>query len=94
MTMNYNRRGTGKSPLLIHRLWGNWHSWRPVLDGLAEKREVIAVDSPSSGDTRPLSCEVSIETLAEETTSFLQTNGLIGVDIVGSSMGARSCCNR
>ena len=87
--MNQIRRGTGNPLLLIHGLGGTWRSWRPILDDLAAERSVIAVDLPGFGKTPPLSGEVSIATLADAVTEWLDAQNLIGVDVVGSSMGAR-----
>ena len=89
MNMNHIRFGNGKPLLLIHGLGGSWRSWSPVLSGLAEQREVIAIDLPGSGKTAPLKGEVSIATLADSVTAFVHDNNLIGIDAVGSSMGAR-----
>ena len=89
MDMHHVRHGRGRPLLLIHGLGGTWRSWAPVLDGLAAEREVIAVDLPGFGKTAPLAGEVSIRTLADAVTAFLQARDLIGVDAVGSSMGAR-----
>lgn len=89
MEMNHIRRGSGKPLLLIHGLGGTWRSWRPIIGGLATEREVIAVDLPGFGQTPPLRGEVSIRTLADAVTDFVRANNLIGVDAVGSSMGAR-----
>ena len=88
-TMHTIRRGAGKPILLIHGLGGSWKSWNPILDQLAARREVIAVDLPGFGATAPLPGEVSIRTLCDALTSFLQDHDLIGIDAVGSSMGAR-----
>ncbi len=87
--MNQIRRGTGKPLLLIHGLGGSWRSWRPILDDLAAERQVIAVDLPGFGKTPPLPGKVSIATLAEAVTEWLHSNGLTGIDVAGSSMGAR-----
>ncbi|HXH69813.1 MAG TPA: alpha/beta hydrolase [Pyrinomonadaceae bacterium] len=87
--MNYIRRGAGKPLLLLHGIGGSWRSWQTILDGLALEREIIAVDLPGFGDTPPLDGEVSIRTLADAVTSFVNENNLTGVDAVGSSMGAR-----
>lgn len=87
--MHTIRRGAGKPILLIHGLGGSWKSWNPILDQLAAAREVIAVDLPGFGATAPLASEISIRTLADALTGFLQVNDLIGIDAVGSSMGAR-----
>jgi len=87
--MHHIRRGTGKPLLLIHGLGGSWRSWTPILTALAAEREVIAIDLPGSGDTPPLSGEMSIATLADAVTAFLNAQNLTNVDVVGSSMGAR-----
>ena len=87
--MNYIRRGTGKPLLLVHGLGGSWRSWSPILDALAVERDVVAVDLPGFGDTPPLQGQVSIASLADALTEFLEARDLRGVDVVGSSMGAR-----
>jgi pimeloyl-ACP methyl ester carboxylesterase len=87
--MNHIRKGSGKPLLLVHGLGGSWRSWNTVLDRLAMEREVIAVDLPGFGETPALAGEVSIRTLADALTQFLNTSGLTGIDAVGSSMGAR-----
>ena len=88
--MRYVRRGVGKPLLLIHGLGGSWRSWQLVLDDLAAAgREVIALDLPGHGESEPLTGESSIRTLADAVTEFLRQENLLGIDAVGSSMGAR-----
>ncbi len=89
MEMYHIRQGHGPPLLLIHGLGGSWRSWSPVLGALAAEREVIGVDLPGFGGTPPLMSEVSIRTLADAMTTFLADKNLLGVDAVGSSMGAR-----
>lgn len=89
MEMHHVRRGGGRPLLLLHGLGGSWREWAPVLDKLAAEREVIAVDLPGFGETPPLLGKVSIETLADAVTRFLEEQGLVGVDVAGGSMGAR-----
>ena len=86
---NYIRRGTGKPLLLIHGIGGSWRSWQTIIDDLAAEREVLAVDLPGHGDTLALNGETTIATLCDAVTSFVAENNLTGVDVVGSSMGAR-----
>jgi len=74
MQMNHIRFGHGKPLLLIHGIGGSWRSWSPVLQGLAQRREVIAIDLPGSGKTTPLHGETSIATLANAVTDFLDHN--------------------
>lgn len=88
-SMHHIRRGSGKPLLLIHGLGGNWRSWSTILDDLAARREVIAIDLPGFGETPPLRGKVSIGALADAVTEFLEVHNLIGIDAVGSSMGAR-----
>lgn len=87
--MHHIRCGNGKPLLLIHGVGGNTHSFDTILDALAAHREVIAIDLPGFGQTPPLDGEVSIRTLSDAVTQFLQRHDLIGIDAVGSSMGAR-----
>lgn len=87
--MHSIRRGAGAPLLLVHGLGGSWRSWGPILDELARQREVIAVDLPGFGTTPPLPGPVTIATLSDALTEFLRVHGLMGIDAVGSSMGAR-----
>jgi pimeloyl-ACP methyl ester carboxylesterase len=89
MEMNYVRRGAGKPILLLHGIGGSWRSWQTILDELAAERDVLAVDLPGFGDTPPLTGPVTIGTLADGVTTFLLRHDLLGIDVVGSSMGAR-----
>ncbi|MBD2754119.1 alpha/beta fold hydrolase [Spirosoma validum] len=89
MTMQYSRLGTGKPLLLIHGIGSSHRSWDRISNALASERDVIALDLPGFGATPPLTGEVSIKTMADAVTEFLQENDLIGIDAVGSSMGAR-----
>ncbi|MBR7718977.1 alpha/beta fold hydrolase [Microvirga sp. SRT04] len=87
--MNYIRRGAGRPLLLLHGIGGSWRSWQTIIEDLAAEREVIAVDLPGFGNTPPLVGPVSISTLADAVTDFLRDHHLLGIDAVGSSMGAR-----
>ncbi len=89
MQVHYIRRGAGKPLLLVHGIGGSWRSWQTILDDLASERDVIAIDLPGHGDTPPLAGVVSMATLADAVTSFVNENNLKEVDAVGSSMGAR-----
>lgn len=89
MTLNHVRRGSGSPLLLVHGLGAGWRSWSPILDELAERREVIAVDLPGFGETPPLTGEVSISSLTDSVADFIREQGLDGVCTVGQSMGGR-----
>lgn len=89
MHLHHIRRGSGDPLLLVHGLGSTWASWSPILDALAAEREVIALDLPGFGRTPPLDGEVTIATLTDAVSSFIDAHDLAGVDLVGSSMGAR-----
>ena len=89
MEMHHIRRGAGKPLLLVHGIGGSWRSWNTILDALAAEREVIAVDLPGHGQTPPLPGENSVGTFADALADFLARHQLLGIDAVGSSMGAR-----
>lgn len=87
--MHHIRRGSGRPLLLIHGLGSTWRSWEPILDALAAEREVIAVDLPGFGESPEPAGDMSIAAQADALEAFLTEQGLDGVDVVGSSMGAR-----
>ncbi|WP_375484785.1 alpha/beta fold hydrolase [uncultured Jatrophihabitans sp.] len=89
MTLNYVRRGSGSPLLLVHGLGAGWQSWSPVLDALAEHREVWAVDLPGFGETPKLTREVSIATLTDSVQDFIREQGWERVSTAGQSMGGR-----
>ena len=90
MELHHIRRGTGTPLLLLHGIGGSWRSWNPVLDALAARREVIALDLPGHGDTPALPPGTNtFYALADAVESWLRAQDLVGVDCVGSSMGAR-----
>jgi pimeloyl-ACP methyl ester carboxylesterase len=66
----YERRGVGPPLVLLHGIGHRWQSWLPVLDLLAESRDVIAIDLPGFGGTpllpgRPFGLESLEETFAD-----------------------------
>lgn len=89
MSLHHVRRGGGSPLLLVHGLGAGLRSWDPIIDALAEHREVIAVDLPGFGQTAPLPGEVSIATLADSVARFIGEQGLDGVATAGQSMGGR-----
>lgn len=89
MDLNHKRVGSGPPLLLIHGLAGSRNTFDSIIDELAAQREVIAIDLPGFGETPPLDGEATVPAYADAVTSFLKANDLVGVDVVGSSLGAR-----
>lgn len=89
MTMHHTRSGRGKPLLLIHGLGGSHRSWDPVLIPLAKAREVIALDLPGHGQSPAEADSGTFAGLARSVEDWLAEENLEGIDMVGSSMGAR-----
>jgi pimeloyl-ACP methyl ester carboxylesterase len=87
--LHHIRKGTGGPLLLVHGLGSTIDSWDPIMDGLVAQREVIAVDLPGHGGTPPLEGEHTFDRITGVLAAWMTDNDLTGVDIVGSSMGAR-----
>jgi pimeloyl-ACP methyl ester carboxylesterase len=87
--LNVERRGSGPPLLLVHGLGASWPSWSPVLDELARHRQIVAIDLPGFGGSDPLPVGVTFAGLTDAVAEFISSEGLDGVDTVGSSMGAR-----
>jgi pimeloyl-ACP methyl ester carboxylesterase len=88
MPLHHVRCGSGKPQLLAHRVGSTWQSWNPVLNRLADAREVVALDLPGHGETPPTG-EATFAGLVEAVERFLRDENLDGVDAVGSSLGGR-----
>lgn len=87
--MKLSRTGRGRPLLLVHGLGSTRRAWDPVLPRLAAQRHVIAVDLPGHGATRPEPDSDSFAGLARSLEAFLRAEGLVGCDMVGSSLGAQ-----
>ncbi len=87
--MNNIERGSGRTLLLIHGLGGSWRSWATILDALSAARKVIAVDLPGHGATPAEPDSGTFDGLVGSVERYIASAGLAGVDVVGSSMGAR-----
>lgn len=87
--MNREKRGTGRNLLLVHGLGGSWRSWTPILDELSAERTVIAIDLPGHGATPAAHDSGTFNGLVGSVERFIADNELAGIDVVGSSMGAR-----
>jgi pimeloyl-ACP methyl ester carboxylesterase len=89
MSIQHVRRGSGKPLLLVHGLGSSRHAWSLIALTLARDREVIAIDLPGHGESPAEHDSGSFAGLARSLDEWLAAEGLVGVDMVGSSMGAR-----
>ena len=89
MTLHHTRIGRGKPLLLVHGLGGTYRSWDTILPALAQVREVIVLDLPGHGQTPEEADSGTFNGLARSLDNWLGAEKLTGIDMVGSSMGAR-----
>ncbi|WP_426264601.1 alpha/beta fold hydrolase [Sphingomonas sp. PWP1-2] len=87
--MHQINRGTGHKLLLVHGLGASWRSWSPILDSLSVSRTVIAIDLPGHGATPAQQDSGTFDGLVGSVQRYIAENRLAGIDVVGSSMGAR-----
>lgn len=87
--MHQIQRGSGRKLLLIHGLGGSWQSWSTISEALSDDRTIIAVDLPGHGATPTEADSGTFDGLVRSVERYITDNGLTGIDVVGSSMGAR-----
>ena len=87
--MNEVQRGAGRKLLLVHGLGGSWQSWSTIMVPLSAERTVIAIDLPGHGATPADPDSGTFEGLVGSVERYIADEGLDGIDVVGSSMGAR-----
>jgi pimeloyl-ACP methyl ester carboxylesterase len=88
MEVRHLRRGSGEPYVLLHGIGSRAELWAPVMDVLAERFEVIAVDLPGFGSSP---AQVERPTVDRQTDAFagwLRAEGLEGCHVAGNSMGA------
>lgn len=88
--LHHVRRGSGEPLLLLHGLGASLAIWDPVLDRLAERRHVIAVDMPGFGRSPALpdGVEASAPNLCRAVLDFYDTLGVgADPDVCGNSLG-------
>ncbi|WP_211241680.1 alpha/beta fold hydrolase [Patulibacter minatonensis] len=88
-TLPFKRSGAGSPLLAIHGLGGDRDSFDAILPGLTAERDVISPDLPGHGAAPELVGDVTIVAIADRLEAFIDAHGLDGVDVVGSSLGAR-----
>jgi pimeloyl-ACP methyl ester carboxylesterase len=88
MRLSHQRRGSGPPLLLIHGIGSQWQMWLPVMDRLAQEREVIAVDLPGFGESLPIDGEApSVPELARSVARFVEELGVERPHVAGNSLG-------
>jgi pimeloyl-ACP methyl ester carboxylesterase len=85
----YERHGSGDPLILVHGVTHRRQAWYPVLDELAEHRDVILVDLPGHGESPAFELDgLSVkDALRRDFEGFLDELGLDRPHIAGNSLG-------
>jgi pimeloyl-ACP methyl ester carboxylesterase len=85
----FERHGSGDPLILVHGVTHRRQAWYPVLDELAEQRDVILVDLPGHGESPPFVLDgLSVkDALRRDFEGFLDELGLEDPHIAGNSLG-------
>jgi pimeloyl-ACP methyl ester carboxylesterase len=83
------RHGSGEPLVLVHGVTHRRQVWYPVLDRLAEQREVILVDLPGHGQSDPFVLDglPVKEALRRDFEQFLREQELDRPHVAGNSLG-------
>jgi len=89
--LHIHRSGNGEPLVLLHGLGESSVGWRPVMDELSNRYEVIAIDLPGFGRSSALPGEVlpTAVNLAKSVERTLDDLGIRDYHVAGYSLGAR-----
>lgn len=87
--LHYLERGEGPPILLSHGFQSSSFSFAPILDRLARKFRVLALDKRGHGDSDKPPGPYRIQDFVDDTLAFLDALDLDKVDFLGHSMGGR-----
>ncbi|HLL68411.1 MAG TPA: alpha/beta fold hydrolase [Micromonosporaceae bacterium] len=79
--------GTGRPLILLHGGLGSGEMFGPVLDALAERHLVIAVDLQGHGRTADIERPLDVRLMADDVAALIDHLGLDRPDVVGYSLG-------
>lgn len=85
----YHRKGAGEPLLLLHGIGHHRQAFDPVLDLLAERRDVIALDLPGFGESPdvPAGIPDEVDSFARVIEAFCTALDLDRPHVAGNSMG-------
>ena len=88
-TLAFERHGSGEPLVLVHPLGADRGVWEPLMQPLAARHDVIAVDMPGFGESAELAAEVppTPEAIAATAAATLDSLGRGRAHVAGISLG-------
>jgi pimeloyl-ACP methyl ester carboxylesterase len=87
MTLAYDRFGAGPPLVLVHGIGSRRGVWKPVVERLAQEREVLCPDLPGFGDSPLLAGEPTVQALARAVAAWWGELGIERPHVAGNSLG-------
>src|SRR4051812_37214192 len=84
----YRRAGSGEPVLLLHGAFSDSREWRPQLDGLSDRFDVIAPDCLGCGQSDDPPTGFTLRDYADVVAGFAEALGLDQVHLGGVSFGS------
>jgi pimeloyl-ACP methyl ester carboxylesterase len=81
-------RGSGPVLVLVHGMFGDYQDWGPVLEPLAQKHRVIAVDLPGFGASSKPNVDYTGDYFVRQMDAFLREMKVDKATFIGNSFGA------
>jgi pimeloyl-ACP methyl ester carboxylesterase len=85
--MYYEIHGQGKPTMLLHGAYMTIDLMGPILPGLANSRQVIAIEQQGHGHTADVARPLTYEQMADDTAALARHLKIDNADVVGYSMG-------
>ena len=87
LELYYEIHGSGRPTLLLHGAFMTNDLMGPILPGLAQTRQVIAIEQQGHGHTPDADRPLTYEQMADDTAAVIRHRGIDQGDVVGYSMG-------
>jgi len=89
MQLHFKVTGSGPAVILLHGLLGSLDNWHPLVQRLATRFQVHALDQRNHGQS-PHSADMNFPLMAEDLNEFLNSQGITSAAVVGHSMGGKT----
>jgi pimeloyl-ACP methyl ester carboxylesterase len=87
LSMYYEIHGEGEPLLLLHGAYMTIDAMSPIVTGLAQSRQVIAVEQQGHGHTADVDRPITYEQMADDAAALLDHLRVDHADVVGYSLG-------